>query len=349
MRIAPRRPAAGLRAVGALALAAAAALVVACGSDSPPKPEAPAHPRPVVWGFAENLHRDPATITRKVAEMKRIGAPMVRFDLADAPAERRAVRTARDAGLQVMGVITGGDRDPAAYADRAEALVREFAPLGVHHYEIWNEPNLPQTWPTADDPDTAVREYMDLVKAAYPRMKAADPRSTILVGALSRRETVGGRPNDWLAAMYDEGLQGNFDAISVHPYTDPDLPGENVRAAYSWLEMAGPWEDRTPSMRELMVDHGDGARRIWITEFAAPTGGDLGTPVSEARQAEILGRATELAQSYPWLGGFFWYSVRDALDGGEQFGVLRSDWTAKPSRAVYAAAIARTRGVPAGS
>jgi hypothetical protein len=169
------------------------------------------------------------------------------------------------------------------------------------------------------------------------------------VGALSRRETVGGRPNDWLAAMYDEGLQGNFDAISVHPYTDPDLPGEDVPAAYSWLEMAGPWDDRTPSMRELMVDHGDGARRIWITEYAAPTGGDLGTPVSEARQAEILGRATELAQSYPWLGGFLWYSVRDALDGGEQFGVLRSDWSPKPSRAVYAARIARTRGVPAGS
>ena len=186
MRIAPRRRAAGLRAVGALALAAAAALAVACGSDSPPKPEAPAHPRPVVWGFAENLHRDPATIARKVTEMKRIGVRMVRFDLADGPAERRAVRTARDAGLQVMGVITGGDRDPSAYADRAEALVREFAPRGVHHYEIWNEPNLPQTWPTADDPDTAVREYMELFTPASPLISGADPRLFILGGAVWR-------------------------------------------------------------------------------------------------------------------------------------------------------------------
>ena len=34
--------------------------------------------------------------------------------------------------------------------------------------------------------------------------------------------------------------------------------------------MTGPWDDRAPSVRELMVDHGDGAKRVWITEFAAP-------------------------------------------------------------------------------
>ena len=100
-------------------------------------------------------------------------------------------------------------------------------------------------------------------------------------------------------------------------------------AAYSWLEMAGPWDDRTPSMRELMVDHGDGDEAIWITEFSAPTGGDLGVPVSEERQAEILGRATELAQSYPWLGGFLWYSVRDARAAASSSGCCAP--TGRPS------------------
>jgi polysaccharide biosynthesis protein PslG len=333
--------------IAALVLAAVAVAGACSGGD--PKPEAPPNPRPVVWGFAENLHRDPATIERKLAEMRRIGARMVRFDLDDSPAQRRAVRAARADGLRVMGVITGGSRDPGEYAARAERLVRLYAPLGVHHYEIWNEPNVVHTWPTADDPDRATTEYMEMVRAAYPRMKAADPKSMILVGALSRREYVGGRPNDWLAAMYDKGLRGNFDAISVHPYTDPALPGENVPAGYAWLEMVGPWDDRNPSMRELMVDHGDGEKTIWITEFSAPTGGELGEPVTEERQAEILGRATELAQSYPWMGGFLWYGVRDSENGDEQFGVLRSDWSPKPSRDVYARAIARTRGVPAGS
>ncbi|HSJ73125.1 MAG TPA: glycosyl hydrolase [Miltoncostaeaceae bacterium] len=332
--------------IAALVLAAVAAAGACSGGE--PKPEAPADPRPVVWGFAENLHRDPPTIDRKLAEMRRIGARMVRFDLDDSPEQRRAVRAARAAGLQVMGVITGGSRDPAEYAARAERLVRLYAPLGVHHYEIWNEPNLVQTWPTADDPDLATTEYMDMVRAAYPRMKAADPDSTILIGALSRREYVGGRPNDWLDAMYEKGLEGNFDAISVHPYTDPALPGEDVPAAYAWLQMAGPWDDGTASMRELMVGHGDGDKTVWITEYSAPTGGALGEPVTEERQAEILARATELAQSYPWLGGFLWYGARDSESGDEQFGVLRSDWSPKPSRDAYAQAIARARGLPAG-
>jgi len=324
------------------------AVAAAC-SGGEPRPEAPENPRPIVWGFAENLHRDPATIDRKLAEMTRIGARMVRLDLGDSPEQRRAVRAARAEGLQVMGVITGGSRDPEEYAARAERLVRLYAPLGVHHYEIWNEPNLVQTWPTADDPERAAAEYMDMVRAAYPRMKAADPRSTILVGALSRRESVGGRPNDWLAAMYDNGLSGSFDAISVHPYTDPELPGEYLEDAYSWLQMTGPWDDRTPSMRELMVDNGDGDKTIWITEYAAPTGGPLGSPVTEERQAEILRRATELAQGYPWLGGFLWYSVRDSESGAEQFGLLRADWSPKPAFGDYAAAIERTRGRPAGT
>jgi hypothetical protein len=324
-----------------------AALAAAGCSGGEPKPEAPENPVPIVWGLADNLHRDPPSTARKLREMRRLGAAMVRLDIGDSPEQRRAVRAARAAGLDVMGVITGGSRDPAAYAAEAEELVRTFAPMGVHHYEIWNEPNLVQTWPT-DDPALAAAEYTALVREAFPRIKAVDPGSTVLVGALSRQEKVGGRPNDWLAAMYEEGLAGNFDAISVHPYTDPALPGEDVPEAYSWLQMTGPWDDRTPSMRELMIERGDGDKPIWITEFGAPTGGPLGSPVTEERQAEILARATELAQTYPWLGGFLWYSTLD-IEGGEQFGLYRADWSAKPARDAYAEVIERTRGVPAGS
>ena len=323
-------------------------MTVAACSEGPPKVQAPPHPRPVVWGFAENLHRDPPTIDRKLALMKRMGATMVRFDLDISPAQDQAVREARAHGLLVMGVVTGGSRDPQEYADRIERIVRRYAPLGVHHYEIWNEPNLVQTWPTADDPERATTEYMAMVKAAYPRIKAADPRSVVLVGALSRREFVGGRPNDWVEAMYDKGLAGNFDAISLHPYTDPEVPGESTQPAYSWLQMTGPWDDRTPSVRELMVEHGDGAKRVWITEFGAATGGDLGFPVSEQRQAQILERAVTLAQSYPWLAGFLWYSLRDSQTGGEQFGVVHADWTDKPAYGEFAEIIRRTRGRPAG-
>ncbi|MGD9695154.1 MAG: hypothetical protein AB7V42_05780 [Thermoleophilia bacterium] len=335
----------------ALVLVLCLVLAAAACSDEEPAvtgPRQPANPAPIVWGIAENLHRDPTTIDQKVALMKRLGVRMVRMDLGTTPTDVRAVRTARRAGLRVLGVVLG-PREPEAYAEWISELVTLYAPLGVHHYEIWNEPNIPHTWPTADDPARAVPEYMALVRAAYPRVKRIDPRSVVLVGALSRRETVGGRPNDWLAAMYDNGLEGNFDAISVHPYTDPELPGEDTPAAYAWREMAGPWTDRNPSMRDEMIAHGDGDKRIWITEYSAPTGGGLGTPVDEERQAQIARRAVTLAQSYPWLGGFFWYGLRDQPSGSEAFGLLRADWTVKPAYRAYAGQIRATRGRPAGS
>ena len=103
------------------------------------------------------------------------------------------MRRTRAAGFDVLGVVYG-PREPEAYADWIEQVVRRFAPMGVHHYEIWKEPNLTVYWQTADDPEQATSEYMALVRAAYPRVKAADPESTVLVGALSRREYVGGRP-----------------------------------------------------------------------------------------------------------------------------------------------------------
>lgn len=326
-----------------------ALVLVSAGDGRSPETRiaAPPHPRPIVWGVADNLHRDDASILRKLSVMKDVGVQMVRLDIGFRPSDLRAVRLARDDGLEVLGVVYG-PREPAAYADYAERIVRTYSALGVHHFEIWNEPNVRYFWPTADDPERAVAEYMALVRAAYPRMKAADPGSTILVGALSRREDVGGRPNDWVAAMYEDGLKGNFDALSVHPYTYPARPGDESTAANAWREVAGPWADRTLSVRELMVANGDGAKTVWITEFAAPTARTKGA-VTEQRQAEIAHSALALAETYPWLGGFFWYGIKDAPTGVETYGLLRSDWTPKPSFFVYRDAIRATAGRPAGS
>ena len=324
---------------GALALVLASAVLLAgasCGTDRPAGAD-PVAAGPPVWGVADNLHRDPASIDRKLEVMEGLGVQMIRLDIGPDQQQVEAVRRARAAGFAVLGVVYG-PREPEAYADWIEQVVQRFAPMGVHHYEIWNEPNLTIYWPTADDPEQATSEYMALVRAAYPRVKAADPESTVLVGALSRREDVGGRPNDWVAAMYEKGLKGNFDAISVHPYTDPDVPGEDTTAANVWRQVFGPWSDRNPSVRDLMVQHGDGDKKVWITEFAAPTGGDLGRPVDEPRQAEILRAAIALSQRHDWIGGFLWYSLRDADDGSEQFGLLRADWSPKPALAHFAEA-----------
>ena len=67
--------------------------------------------------------------------------------------------------------------------------------------------------------------------------------------------------------MYADGAQGSFDGVGYHPYTFPSTrrPSSSGRP--------GPQMSQTsPSLRSLMAAHGDSAKKIWITEFGAPTG-----------------------------------------------------------------------------
>jgi hypothetical protein len=138
-------------------------------------------------------------------------------------------------------------------------------------------------------------------------------------------------PTDWtggtnqatfLTDAYDNGAKGLFDAVGWHPYTGSDTPAESVH-------MNGD----AAKLNSIMAAHGDGAKKIWGTEFGAPTGG----PNSVSEQAQAATVPTSLAVWYAksYAGPLFWYSGRDtgtSTDDREQhFGVLRYDGTAKPA------------------
>jgi hypothetical protein len=90
-----------------------------------------------------------------------------------------------------------------------------------------------------------------------------------------------------------------------------------------------------------MVAHGDGGKSIWGTEFGAPTG-SAGQAVSEALQAKMVTDAYAQWKRLPFAGPLFWYSFRDAGtnagDVEQNFGLLRHDFSPKPSFAAYQAA-----------
>lgn len=79
------------------------------------------------------------------------------------------------------------------FADFAEAVTRRYAPL-VDHWGVSNEPNQPQ-WlqpQTENGKLAAPHIYRAMVQAAYPRIKAFDPTSLVLIGELS---ALGSRAN----------------------------------------------------------------------------------------------------------------------------------------------------------
>jgi hypothetical protein len=264
----------------------------------------------------------------------------------------RVVQAARQRGFDVLGMIgytpswalpagvSGSMYAPANvsdYATFAATAAKRYAALGVHAYEIWNEPNIAAFWKPKPDPAA----YAQLLKAAYAAIKAVDSQAVVLTGGTSPAATDGTNfaPPAFLQGLYANGAKGSFDAVAHHPYCWPASPGDTY-AWSAWYQMYGT----SPSLRSLMVANGDGDKQIWATEFGAPTNGPSGSFVSESDQAAMATKAYQLFASYSWAGPLFWYAPRDlGTDSGTRenfFGILRNDFSPKPAYAAYQAASA---------
>lgn len=239
--------------------------------------------------------------------------------------------------------------DAALYAKFAATAAARYAPMGLHTWEIWNEENITDFWKPA--PNTAA--YTQLLKLSYSAIKRVDPHSFVLTGGFSSAGT--GDQNlsaiDFLKGIYANGGHGYFDAVADHPYTRTYLP--TLRTTQNaWLQMAST----NPSLRSIMLAHGDGAKKIWITEFGAPTGGpgpiaSDGSSLSDLRddhvtpalQASMASVAVSLVRTYPWVGAFIWYSYQDpgtsSSDNENFYGLVRADGSFKPAYYAYQAAL----------
>jgi hypothetical protein len=99
--------------------------------------------------------------------------------------------------------------DVAAFA-RVAALVAARWATGLAALEIWNEPDQINElyWKGPDK----VRRYAALLKAAYPAVKAAAPTVPVAGAAIV------GSNGKFLQALYDQGIKGSYDLLSVHYY-----------------------------------------------------------------------------------------------------------------------------------
>lgn len=216
--------------------------------------------------------------------------------------------------------------DPAVFADFAGAAAEHYR-ASVTAWEIWNEPNTYNFF----KPAPSVHDYGQLLAAAYRAITAVDPHLIVISGGLAPAvdSATNIAPPSFLAQLYDGGYHRYFDGVGMHPYSYPALPTDPG---------TGDWNaaQQLPLMHDIMVGHGDGAGRIWITECGAPTGTST-VAVSDAVQAQTLQAILHMARQTPWLGPAFVYSLRDAgtdLNAPEDnFGIVGRDFTPKPAYA----------------
>lgn len=258
----------------------------------------------------------------------------------------RLIEAARARGLDVIALITytprwarpDGTRDKHP-PERAEDFARfaalaadRYRPLGVHTFEIWNEPNIQAFWQPRPDP----QRYAQLLRAASPAIREVHPEATVLSGGLAPAvdaddgDTVA--PATFLRRAYDAGAGQALDAVAVHPYSWPALPLDPASASYNTFL-------RLPEVRDVMEDNGDADKQIWLTEAGAPTGSGRNA-VSEHAQGETVRQLFEGAAARTWIGPVLWYAYRDPGedpgDVDDSFGLVRRDFRAKPALDVFA-------------
>src|SRR5207248_11741382 len=101
-----------------------------------------------------------------------------------------------------------------------------------------------------------------------------------------------------LKGVYANGGRGYFDAVGDHPYCYNGT--FNCPNTYSLTSAWSQIADTPQSLVGLMNANGDGNKKIWATEFGAPTNGT--NAVTEAHQASMITDAYALWKSYPFSG-----------------------------------------------
>jgi hypothetical protein len=211
--------------------------------------------------------------------------------------------------------------------------VKHYLPMGVSEYEIGNEVNLPHPgWNY--DPATYTNNFLKpCVTGVRQAAGEVGGRVTILLGSFAPIDWSGGTHQaTFLTGVYANGGAGWFDATAWHPYTGADSP-----------VTARQMNNDPAQLASIMAGNGDGAKKIWATEFGQASGGT--NSVTEAAQQDLVSTGFNVWYSKPYAGPLFWYSARDtgtsATDREQHFGVLRNDGSHKPAYATLQSVLVR--------
>ena len=169
---------------------------------------------------------------------------------------------------------------------------------------------------------------LQTLRPLYAAIKAVDPSAVVLTGGLAPEA------NSSTLRPCPQFLRGHVRGRRAGQLLRVDHPTPTLRAGHRASRVRLDRASQTStSLRSLMVAHGDSAKKIWITEFGAPTGSG-GVSETEQYSAEII-QAIAFVKQTSWVGSFYVYSWEDGST--DNFGLLDSSGMQKPA---YAAVVA---------
>jgi hypothetical protein len=211
----------------------------------------------------------------------------------------------------------------------------------IHHYQVWNEPNIYPEW--GEQPVSAVA-YTEMLCRTYQALKAVDPDILVITGALAPTVALDGRDLQdyvFLQQMYDAGAGDCFDILSAQGY------GLNSGPTDRRLRPTTVNFGRHLYLRDVMVANGDAHKPVWISEAAWNPVAEPGVPrdlvgyanfgtVTLEQAARYMPLAYErVEREMPWIGVVnYWFFKRAADNERRQsfyyFRMVEPDFSPMP-------------------
>ena len=203
----------------------------------------------------------------------------------------------------------------------------------IHHYQIWNEPNIYPEW--GNNPiDPA--GYRDLLCRAFYALKQVDPAIVVISGAIAPTIALDGTRDlsdlVFLQALYDHGGGDCFDVLSAQGYGLRSGPSDRRLRATS-VNVT-----RHTYYRDIMARNGDAHKPIWLSEAAWNATLDAELPPEQISLYGAYGNVTQeqaarympifydrIQQEWPWVGVVvYWFFTRkDPFEADQAFYYFR--------------------------
>lgn len=253
---------------------------------------------------------------------------------------------ARDPGAKIQANVNDGPpANVQDYTSFLTALIQRY-PGKIAAIEVWNEPNIDREW-TTNPPSINAARYVDLLRAAYAAIKAADPNIIVSSAGLSPTgANIPGAVTDdfvYMDQLIQAGLLQTADCVGAHhnglnvpPNADwNNIPERNPRARFR-----GPWSNphHSWSFKSTLEGYAQRIRnagstlKLCVTEFGWPSVEDLqgrgqlrdgfgfAADNTLQDQADFTGQAIQMMEQWGFVRLAFLWNLNYGAQAGWQLG-----------------------------
>lgn len=227
---------------------------------------------------------------------------------------------------------SGPPDDMQKAADFMANIAGKYCGSSLGAIEVWNEHNLLSEW---HGKPISAASYLDMLKKAYPAIKARCPAIVVVSGAPTPTGVMSDTAIDdvvFLQQMYANGLKGVSDAVGAHPSGFCNAPdaseGMPNPCGGQYNNHRSFFLKRTlEEYRKVMVANGDGGKRIWPTEFgwgvdpAPKPGYEYERAITDDTQAKWLVQAYQIMKQMGYVGVAILWNL-DFTDMGNETGAF---------------------------